>query len=517
MSIVGPGTSVVAIDGAGSTRLLTVDAGSVSISGLTFQNGSDQADGVGGGAADVVGGSISLANCILVGNKGSSGGAIVGMGAVSLAGCRLVNNVATHDGGAIDCGGSVTLTNCTLNHNSAVGSNGGALSLSGTCVVQYCSFSDNAASGPGGNGGAVFNAGTTTLTDDIFWGDSSNGGGEVAWSAGAIPAFSHCDIQAGTQFFGISVDPMFVNATAGDLHLMAGSRCVAAGIPIAGVPTDKDGNQRPNPPSIGAYEGAEAPVVTPTPTVQPDGGTSANLISVTITDPDQQAAIYFTIDGSTPTASSTLYLGPIILTASATVTAIAIAPGDVASATDSDNYTVTTPLAMLHSFATGLVMISAPVDDSAYSAAEVFDEQGVELAVWLPALSNYAVSPTYPADTLRTGQGYYRARFVTPTNLLDFGPHVNPTSVALVVGWNMVGGPANSIAIASLAVTDSSNTSHSFADAASTGLVGATLYTFQAGDTAYEVEPAATGSLIPYEGYWLYASQPCTLNIPMSS
>ena len=36
------------------------------------------------------------------------------------------------------------------------------------------------------------------------------------------------------------------------------------------------------------------------------------------------------------------------------------------------------------------------------------------------------------------------------------------------------------------------------------------LYTFQAGDTNYEAVTGSSGVLKPYEGYWLYAFQPCT-------
>lgn len=56
---------------------------------------------------------------------------------------------------------------------------------------------------------------------------------------------------------------------------------------------------------------------------------------VTIAGPDQ-AAIFYTVDGSTPTADSTAYSGAITLDATTTVKAIAVKDGivsDVASAT----------------------------------------------------------------------------------------------------------------------------------------------------------------------------------------
>jgi hypothetical protein len=83
-----------------------------------------------------------------------------------------------------------------------------------------------------------------------------------------------------------------------------------------------------------------------TPVISPAGGTtmytSGNLNVVTITDTLAGAAIYYTTNGSTPTSSSTLYTAPFTLTApgSATVNAIAVAPGYASSGVATATYTV---------------------------------------------------------------------------------------------------------------------------------------------------------------------------------
>lgn len=88
-----------------------------------------------------------------------------------------------------------------------------------------------------------------------------------------------------------------------------------------------------------------------TPVISPANGTtmytSGNLNVVTITDTLAGAAIYYTTDGSTPTLSSTPYTAPFTFTApgSATVNAIAIAPGYALSSVATATYTVSSTAA----------------------------------------------------------------------------------------------------------------------------------------------------------------------------
>ncbi|HEY3333530.1 MAG TPA: choice-of-anchor tandem repeat GloVer-containing protein [Capsulimonadaceae bacterium] len=82
---------------------------------------------------------------------------------------------------------------------------------------------------------------------------------------------------------------------------------------------------------------------TAAPVIAPAGGTYNNSATVTITDSQSGAVIYYTTDGTTPTASSTKYTGPFTITKNTTVKAIAIYPGSVKSALVTAAYVILPP------------------------------------------------------------------------------------------------------------------------------------------------------------------------------
>ena len=79
------------------------------------------------------------------------------------------------------------------------------------------------------------------------------------------------------------------------------------------------------------YDDYNATVAVRTPTFSPDGGTFTSPQSVTISCATDGATIYYTIDGTTPTASSTPYTEPIAVSESLTLMAIAVKDNEQSS------------------------------------------------------------------------------------------------------------------------------------------------------------------------------------------
>jgi len=119
------------------------------------------------------------------------------------------------------------------------------------------------ASGTAGNFAIALEGltGATSNYNDLF----ANG---VGGCVGLSPGLTGCtlsDWQTGTgqDANSISVAPEYLDpngdATAGDLHILGTSPCVGAGLTIAGITDDFDGDPRLDPPAIGADQPTPAP------------------------------------------------------------------------------------------------------------------------------------------------------------------------------------------------------------------------------------------------------------------
>ena len=108
-----------------------------------------------------------------------------------------------------------------------------------------------------------------------------------------------------------------------------------AGLTYAGPPSSL---------SSGTYTITSGSTPTATPTFSPGAGTYTGTVSVSIADSTSGASSYYTTDGTTPTTSSTPYTGPIAVSSTMTLKAMALAAGDTSSAIASANYAINPPL-----------------------------------------------------------------------------------------------------------------------------------------------------------------------------
>jgi hypothetical protein len=91
-------------------------------------------------------------------------------------------------------------------------------------------------------------------------------------------------------------------------------------------------------PVVSASYVIEGPAAMPQ--FNPPAGTYTSVQTVTISDTTQGAAIYYTVDGTNPTPASTLYSGPIMVSSSETIKALATANGFTPSAVATASYTI---------------------------------------------------------------------------------------------------------------------------------------------------------------------------------
>ena len=180
VTITGPGAAVLAVDGghtsgvAGTpgSRVFGITGGTVSISGLTIQNGHDQS-GNGGGGVLVTGGTtvVTLTNCTLTGNAVVGPAGAGGDNATHLGG----GGGAAGLGGAVfnGPGASLTATGCTFSTNTATGGAGG----NGNAVGGSGAGGAAGSYGAGGSGASGSAAGGGYGAGSGFGGGGGGGGG----------------------------------------------------------------------------------------------------------------------------------------------------------------------------------------------------------------------------------------------------------------------------------------------------------------------------------------------------
>lgn len=229
---------------------------------------------------------------------------------------------------------------------------------------------------------------------------------------------------------------------------------------------------------------------TTPPTCSPLPGTYPPPLSVTLADTTAGAVIYYTVNGTTPTTSSTKYTAAIAVAASETIEAIAVAPGFPASAVVSCAYIV---------------------------------EHVAVAPIFSPAAGPYThevfvtLSPTTPGSTM-----YYTTNGTTPTTASNkytapIPVYVSETikaiaaapgyanSIVSSAAYTIVGAPWALSSAATLIATPDANLN---AVVNTQGLAGS--YTFQYGTSSTALTTSTPATTLAASTAWINASTKLT-------
>jgi hypothetical protein len=161
-------------------------------------------------------------------------------------------------------------------------------------------------------------------------------------------------------------------------------------------------------------------------------GTYTSAQSVTLFDSTPGATIYYTTNGTTPTTSSAAYAGPIIVSSTETLEAIAAASGYTNSAVATAVYTITLPAAAAPTFspATGTYASaqSVALSDATTGAIIYYTDNGTRPTT---ASAVYAgpiiVSSTEILEAIAAASGYNNSAVATASYTFSLPAAATPT------------------------------------------------------------------------------------------
>ena len=208
--------------------------------------------------------------------------------------------------------GSLSLVSNASNSPSSISLSGSGVSPAGTLSASPTSLSfGNVTVGTS----ATQNVTVTASTASVTISQANVTGAGFAVSGLTLPA----TIAAGqSATFQVKFSPTAAGSVTGSVSLVSNASATVA-VSLSGTGT--------NPTAA-------------TPSFSPAPGSYSSAQSVTISDSTSGAKIYYTTDGSTPTTASTVYTGPITVSASEAIKAIAGGTGFQTSSVATGSYTI---------------------------------------------------------------------------------------------------------------------------------------------------------------------------------
>ena len=198
VAIVGPGATVLAVDGANHVGIFHVyGSPTIALNGLTIRHGYVVGESYGGALA-IEGGDITLsADAFTSNTAGGAGGAIASRGGAILrvSGSTFTGNQSTgNNGGAIDSaflGVRLVVTDSTFTGNTAPNGDGGAINnFQGAATLTNVTLANN---GSNDSVASYANADVPATTDltNVVIANSGNGAADLASIGGGAFTGSH--------------------------------------------------------------------------------------------------------------------------------------------------------------------------------------------------------------------------------------------------------------------------------------------------------------------------------------
>ncbi len=166
------------------------------------------------------------------------------------------------------------------------------------------------------------------------------------------------------------------------------------------------------------------PQTASAPTFSPSSGTYSSAQTVTLADTTPGASIYYTVDGSMPSAASTLFSSssPISVSTTTTIKAIAVASGYTNSAVASGTYTINLPAAATPTFSPSPGNYSSAqsvtISDTTTGASIYYTTDGTTpttSSTLFSSSSPIAVNATTTIEALAVASGYTQSAVATGT------------------------------------------------------------------------------------------------------
>ena len=244
MTIDGPALGVtVARNSAAVTpfiRIFKVDTGvTAAMTNLTI-TGGDVIGDFGGGIYN--NGTLALTECNVDGNSATNGGGgIFNRGTVTVTASTISGNSSRFGAGVFSIG-TVSATNSTISGNSAINNGGGVYSTSGLTMYDSTVSANSA-----GDGGGIYALFPVTLTGTIVAGNVAPGDSDI----NSVPNLGDHDLIGGDP--GLAPLGDYGGPTP-TMALLSGSPALGGGVTISGVSTDQRGFTRGSSIDIGAFQ-----------------------------------------------------------------------------------------------------------------------------------------------------------------------------------------------------------------------------------------------------------------------